>query len=59
MDIVALSDNELDSIRVGEAITLAAVLAILAASIITVVVYKLFTSSGSTVKLPGGYQFTW
>lgn len=56
---VALSENELDSIRVGEAITIAAVMAILVISIVTVVVYRLFTSKSSTIKLPGGWQFTW
>ena len=59
MDKVVLTEIELNTIKVGEAVTLAAVMAILVISIVVVVVYRLFTSKSSTVKLPGGWQFTW
>ena len=47
------------SIKAGEAITLSAVMAILAAAIVAVVVYKLFMSNEGTTTLPGGFKFTW
>jgi hypothetical protein len=59
MNSISLTDEELDNIKVGEAITLAAVMAVLVISIITVVVYRLFVSKSSTVKIPGGWQFVW
>ncbi len=59
MNKVSLTEAELNEIRVGEAITLTAVLAVMAISILAVVVYRLFTSKSSTIKLPGGWQFTW
>ena len=55
-----LNDNELALIKAGEVVTLTAVLALLAAAVIAVVVYKLFVSSkGGSVTLPGGWKFTW
>ena len=54
---IPLSENELESIRPGEAITLAGVLAIMAVAIIAVIVYKLFTKDTGKVKLTGGYSF--
>lgn len=59
MNKIELSAHEIQTIRVGEAITLGAVLAILAIAIIAVVVYKLFRSAKGTAKLPGGYAFEW
>ena len=47
---IPLSENELESIRPGEAITLAGVLAIMAVAIIAVIVYKLF------IKDTGNFQ---
>ena len=44
-------------IKVGEAITLTAVIAVLAISIIAVVVYKLFTSKEGKTSMPGGWSF--
>ena len=54
---IPLSENELESIRPGEAITLAGVLAIMAVAIVAVIVYKLFIKDNGKVKLPGGYSF--
>ncbi len=59
MNKVSLTEAELNEIKVGEAITLTAVLAVMAISILAVVVYRLFTSKSSTIKMPGGWQFTW
>ncbi len=54
-----LTMTEMMSIKGGEAITLTAVLAILAVAIVAVVCYRLFMSSSGSVTLPGGYKFNW
>lgn len=54
-----LSQQELRNTLPGEAITLTAVMAILAIGIIAVVAYNLFKSKEGTVKLPGGFTFEW
>lgn len=59
MEKIYLNTQEMSLLEVGEGITLATVLAILTISILAVAVYKMFTSQTSTIKLPGGYQFTW
>ena len=59
MDKIPLMTNELASIKYGEAITLAAVMLIMVIAIITVVIYKLYSSGDGTVQLPGGYKFQW
>jgi hypothetical protein len=59
MNKVSLTETELNEIKVGEAITLTAVLAVMAISILAVVVYRMFVSKSSTIKLPGGWSFTW
>lgn len=46
-------------VRGGEAITLTAILALLAIGIVTVIIYKLFFSSSGKATLPGGFTFTW
>ena len=43
----------------GEAITLTAVLAVLAAAVVAVIVYKLFISNKGGATLPGGWKFSW
>ena len=44
----------------GEAITLSAMMALLAIGIVTVLCYKLFfAKDGGKVALPGGYTFQW
>ena len=57
MDRMPLSSCELESTKWGEAISLAGVMAIMVIAIITVVIYKLYTSGDGTVQLPGGYKF--
>ena len=59
MNYIILEDAQMSSIKAGEAITLSAVMAILAAAIVAVVVYKLFMSNEGTTTLPGGFKFTW
>ncbi len=58
MNKVLLTDDELNE-KVGEAITLATVIAIMSIALLAIVAYKLFTSKEAVFKLPGGYQFTW
>lgn len=59
MSYEILSEKELEQISSGAAITLTAVLAVLATAVVAVVVYKLFTSKKGTSTLPGGWKFTW
>lgn len=59
MNKVLLDDFELERIKPGEAITLAAVIAIMAIAILAIATYKIFVSKEATIKLPGGYQFSW
>lgn len=54
-----LSFDELNLIKPGEAITLAVVVAIMAIGLLAVVIYRVFMSDETTIKLPGGYQFSW
>lgn len=54
-----LSESELSSIYVGEAITLAAVMAVMAAAVMAVIVYKLFISDKGNATVPGGWKFSW
>ncbi len=55
----SISMEEANLICGGEAITLTIVLTYLAISILTVVVWKLFTSGKAKVSLPGGALFEW
>lgn len=54
-----LTSSELEQVVGGELITITAVMAILVIAIITVVVYKLFTSSEGSTTIPGGFKFEW
>ena len=54
-----MNENELQSTFVGEAITLTAVMAIMAAAVMAVVIYKLFITDKGTTTIPGGWKFTW
>ena len=58
MDFVTLTEKEADEIKVGEAITLSAVLAVVAVAVVAVVVYKLFLSKKGSANI-GGWKFTW
>ena len=59
MNKIQLTDSELDSLKVGEPVTLAAVMAVLAVAIVTVLVYKMFNSSEGKTSIPGGRSFQW
>lgn len=54
-----LTLQECENIQTGEAITLTAVMAIMAISLMAVIAYKLFTSSKGTTTAPGGWKFSW
>lgn len=56
---IPLTNKEKKEIVPGEAITLAAILSILSISLIAVVVYRIFMSKKGTLKLPGGWAFSW
>mgnify|MGYP003326827343 CR=1 FL=1 len=58
MNIIRLNEQEMKEVEVGEAITLSAVLAILAAAVVAVVVYKLFLSDKGSATV-GGWKFSW
>jgi hypothetical protein len=59
MESVVLSEKELEAVKPGEAITLAAVLAIMAIAVVAIVCYRIFRSNSGGVKLPGGWAFEW
>lgn len=54
-----LTEEELKNEVSGAAISLTAVMAILATAVIAVVVYKMFLSKKGTAQAPGGWKFTW
>ena len=54
-----LSEQEMQDQVSGEALTLTAVMAVLAAAIIAVVVYRMFMSKKGSAAVPGGWKFTW
>jgi len=54
-----LSNDELKQIVVGEAVTVASVMAVVCAVVMAVVIYKLFTSTKGSTTVPGGWKFTW
>ena len=51
--------EEMANQRVGEAITVTAVMAIITVAVMAVVVYRLFRSSKGGVSVPGGWKFSW
>ncbi len=54
-----LTNEECQNIMTGEAISLAAVMAICAVAITAVIIYKLFLSSEGSTTIPGGWKFSW
>ena len=54
-----LNEKEMNDIIVGEAISLTAVMAIVAVAIAAVLVYRIFMSQEGGVSIPGGWKFTW
>ena len=51
--------EEMDNHRVGEAITVTAVMALVCVAVMAVVVYRLFRSGKGGVTVPGGWKFSW
>ena len=51
--------DEAKNIKGGEAITLTIVLTYLAISVLTVIVWKLYTSGKGKISFPGGFNFEW
>ena len=58
MQYQKISIEECKKIYVGEAITLSAVLAVLAAAVVAVLIYKMFLSSKGSASL-GDWKFSW
>lgn len=54
-----LTDSEMENEVSGEALTLTAVMAVLATAIIAVIVYKMFLSDKGNATVPGGWKFSW
>jgi len=54
-----IDESELKTIFVGEAVTVAGIMAAIVAVVMAVVIYKLFTSNKGTTTIPGGWKFTW
>ena len=54
-----LTDSEMEQQISGEALTLTAVMAVLATAIIAVIVYKMFLSDKGNATVPGGWKFSW
>lgn len=54
-----MTQEELENEVAGAAVTLTAVMAVLATAVLAVIVYKLFISKKGTAQVPGGWKFTW
>ena len=54
-----LSEQEMEETVSGEALTLTAVMAVLATAIIAVIVYRMFMSNKGSATVPGGWKFSW
>ena len=59
MNQTILTLDEMENHSVGEAITLTAVMALVAVAVMAVVVYRLFRSGKGGVTVPGGWKFSW
>ncbi len=59
MSVTKMTYRELKDTKVGEAITLTAVMAILAAAIVAAIICSLVMSDSGTVTIPGGWNFSW
>ncbi|MBO4286412.1 MAG: hypothetical protein J5880_03670 [Bacilli bacterium] len=58
MNYQKMSIEECKTTYVGEAITLSAVLAVLAAAVVAVLIYKVFLSSKGSASI-GDWKFSW
>ena len=54
-----LSRDEMRRETGGEALTLSALMAVLAVAIVAVICYRFFISGKGSATLPGGFKFDW
>ena len=54
-----LTVDESKKILGGEAITISLVIAVLSISILTILVWKIYTSKEGSLQLPGGFKLQW
>lgn len=54
-----LTDEECRQTKGGEALTLTAVMALLAIGLVAVIAFKFFSSSEGKASFPGGFTFQW
>jgi hypothetical protein len=59
MEGTVLSLAERQRILPGEALSFAAIMAVVVIAVMAVVIYRLWRGKEGGVKLPGGWQFTW
>jgi hypothetical protein len=59
MEYELLTEEEMSNEVCGAAVTLTAVMAVLATAVLAVIVYKMFLSKKGTAQIPGGWKFTW
>ncbi|MCI1735652.1 MAG: hypothetical protein LKM30_08020 [Bacilli bacterium] len=59
MKYQTLSVEEMRQTKGGEAVTLAAIMALLAIGVTAVVCYRIFFSGSGKTQLPGGFVFQW
>ena len=59
MNYTLLTTEQMKNHKVGEAITLTAVMALVAVAVMAVVIYRLFRSNKGGVSIPGGWKFSW
>ena len=59
MKYEVMTEEEMIAEECGAAVTLTAVMAVLATAVMAVIVYKLFLSKKGTAQVPGGWKFTW
>ena len=57
--ITPLTVEQEKKVKGNGAISLTLVATVLATAILTIVVWKFYTSSKGTVQLPGGFRFEW
>ncbi|MCQ2752875.1 MAG: hypothetical protein MJ207_03880 [Bacilli bacterium] len=56
---IKLTDEHLNKVDVGEAITLTSIMTVMAIAITAVVIYRLFKSKAGSTTAPGGWKFEW
>lgn len=54
-----LNEQEMRNHEVGEALTVASVMAIAIIAVMAVVIFQLYRSKKGTAQIPGGWKFTW